>query len=1470
MKKGLKILLTIFAGSVIYGAYYFGIPALVNLPKHAGKIEEILYKQTGMKFKIVNPDLKMGYIPSVILHTDGFSILNDDNTKALSIDNTEINIRLLPLILGNIDINRFTADMVDINLIFDGEFKLGQYAIPKMSKSPMKLSHASVNIKDYDLHIDDKTRAEKPFINGQHLVIKDFKHNKHIDISTALDLSAGKNKTSINLDADLKLPLQNITSNQLKISGQVSNLNLEDFSGYIGKLSDNKIKSTKGIINIIADTKTDDRYNKIDTNIILKDLKINNKDERLSIISDGKLEIKSEIKTINTGIDISYLTVKGQDINMYLSGQITKLTSKLPHLNLKVGVPKSRAEKIVALLPPLPDIDPDMDFLVLKQAGFWGDASAYLEIKGKADYPNVQGNVLVENAYMVQPIPNCEKATIRLGFKGDKFDLDVRVPTASNQTVWVKGPINLDKDKTANLHITSTDNVDLKTAQIVLNPLHRVLHFDLGPVPIMDIKGRGGIDLKVQGTKENPHAWGQFFFKDANVSFLDIRDMNIVNGSGTLDFDNQNTLFVSKTAVLNGQPISIKGTCTLLGVLNFDVESNNQDLNKLLNSVRISPMLKDIQSIVAPVENIKGLANVKFNLKGQVKDVNDIVFNKNLFAKGTLELLSDTLKIKDMPATISKVSGTVKFDNLNADLDLISNLNNSKIQINGKLKDKFCDAVIKSDNFNIVDGMKLLTAKIPYEKDLSTINSGFSAKYNGKIDNIEYDKINIKGKLFSNRNSGSSLIIDNNADFELNNSNFRLPALKGNFKGSPFNISINAAKVFSDNRVINGNAKITDLDLSFLNNEMLQEFLPKGLKDIEFTNGKLDISARAKNNNINVFTEFDDMNLTYKPEDMKIVLKSGNALLHNSTLNLNKISALIDRMPVFADGKILNIYKEPNLNLYLNVKPNQEFFDKVINKKSIYPVKMKGDIILTSKLSGQLNDLHSKSTAEISENSSIYYMGALIGGSDNSVKLTLDSVYSPDKIRINNLQYDKVILSQNNKPFINTQLNASGSLNFLPNNIIGFNNFYVKTQNPTDAKIFNIIFGKPFMKQGVFTSNIRLNGTSQYPKISGTLSVTSIDIPFFDSIIRDINFDFKQDKIFISSKGTVLTNDVLFDAVMKNQLKPPYIVDNIKLKLADLNINKIMETINDIEAESARTISVSRQAEPFDIKQLIIKKAEILADKIQVRNINADDFNAELKITDKHILDVNKFRFKLAEGIVDGNFKYNLNNLNTNLDINLQNANSSIMSEALFDIKGQIYGSINGNFNLACNAENCFKTLSGEGGFKIADGRMPKLGSLEYLLKAGNLIKGGITGLSVSGIIDLVTPLKTGDFDSISGDVHIKDGIADNINIYSSGKDLNMYMNGNYNIYTSVADMKIYGSISKNITSVFSKLKNASLNTLFNTIPGISDNKEKLLLQSEISKIPNIKDADIFKVFTVDIDGDINGNDYVKSFRWVK
>lgn len=1469
--RNFKVLSTLFIITVIYSCYYFLPPILLNRPGVFEYFATKVFEQTGYKISFKKPVVKMGFVPSVWLKAEEFSVLNDDNSAALQVLNPNINVRLIPMIFENLDLRYFYADSLKADFVYtkDEKLKLGQYIIEKSENSFLKPVFFNINCGNFLINLNDELQAKKFSLNGKYLNF--IKDKENITLRTDVIIYSGARKTYIN--GDISLAAGEISENYQDINVSINNLYLEDFSPYVKKISKDKIDYINGVVNVETNTvKTIDNKKLLKSKINVDDLCVFKKDLSASIYSKDKLEITSEINLIKNGIQINDFKVLSKGINIFLSGKITKFNSKIPHLDLKVDVDKSRAENIIALLPGEENLVPDINLLLLKQTGFWGDVNSSMEIKGKADLPQVYGSTLVSNAYMVKPIQNAEKAVIKLLYKGDKMDLDVKVPTSPTQIVYVRGPINLDKDRSADLNITSTENVDLKTAQIILNPLHRILHFDIGPVPVMDIKGKGGIKLHVTGTRKNPHGWGQFWFNNATVSFIDIKNMMLVNGSGTLDFDNQNTFFATKTASLYGKPVSVKGTCSLHGNLDFLVNSNGQQLQNILKIIKTSPMLIDIQKLTQTIENGTGEVNLNLNLTGQVKDVDDIVFNKNLFAKGNVKLLSNMIKLKGIPAV--KASGNINFNNLTADFKLISFLNNSKINIEGKINDMTANLKVVSNKFNLGDGLKVLpkNIKIPYVSNIASINSSFVAVYNGDIENINYDKLRVKGKIYSNKGAKSPLILENTS-FELNNSNLKMPLLKGSFKGSPFTISADIENVVSDKRIVNGYFQINSFDLKYLDDKNIQDIF--SFNDVKFLNGKINISARAKNNTYTAFIVPEDINLIYKPKNLKFYMNGGNILLRNNVLNLNKVSARLSEMPVFVNGNITNPNSNPYLNLYVNAKPTQEFIEQFFNNKAVYPIKLKGDVNLTSQFRGYLNNLNMNSTLNLAENSGLYFMGASIGDVENPVKISVNANVNENLIRIYNLRYDKIISSQNNKPFVKPQLNASGKVYLLSNNNVGFDNFRIKTEAPTDAKIFNIIFRKPLMKQGVFNSDLVLNGTSLKPKLKGSLEITSIDIPFFDSTIRDINLDFANGKINIKSRGTILTNDVHISAVMKNNLVSPFVLDNLNIKLADLNINKIIDTYRDFEVEASRTPSYSvLQPVLFDMSQLIINKATIAADKIQVRNINADNFNADLSINDKMQVNIPDFHFNIAEGNVNGSLKYNLLNHKSNLIVHLDKANALIMSEALFDLKGQIYGFVNGDFNLSCNGrsnETCFKTLSGEGTFKVANGRMPKLGSLEYLLKAGNLIKGGLVGLSINSIIDLITPLKTGEFESISGDVHINDGIADNINIYSSGHDLNMYMTGSYNIVNSVADMDIYGSLSKNITTVFGKIKNASLNTLFNTIPGINNSTDTLIMQTEIGKIPNIKEVtDIYRIFTVEINGDINGDNYVRSFKWVK
>ena len=349
--------------------------------------------------------------------------------------------------------------------------------------------------------------------------------------------------------------------------------------------------------------------------------------------------------------------------------------------------------------------------------------------------------------------------------------------------------------------------------------------------------------------------------------------------------------------------------------------------------------------------------------------------------------------------------------------------------------------------------------------------------------------------------------------------------------------------------------------------------------------------------------------------------------------------------------------------------------------------------------------------------------------------------------------------------------------------------------------------------------------------------------------MKNITFKFKDKSIDLSSKGEVLGNDITVHAVLKNKLTIPYYVEKADLNTKLLDLNYITEKLKLSQVDNMQTFDTF---EGMDLSSLVVKDINMKADIIH--------------------LNVNNFKFIIASGILNGSFNYNFENNHTAISLKAKEINANDLSYALFDLNNQMYGDLTGDIKLSCVGEsfdNCMKTLNGKTTFNVKDGRMPKLGSLEYLLKAGNLLKGGLTSISINSVIDIITPLKTGDFSSISGAINIKDGVAENIEITTKGEDLSLFIGGNYNFSTANAEMEVYGLLSKKISTMFGPIGNLSLNTLFNAIPGVDLSKNTKVLE-QINKIPGIElSSKAYRKFVAEIKGNINGNDYVTSFKWI-
>lgn len=224
------------------------------------------------------------------------------------------------------------------------------------------------------------------------------------------------------------------------------------------------------------------------------------------------------------------------------------------------------------------------------------------------------------------------------------------------------------------------------------------------------------------------------------------------------------------------------------------------------------------------------------------------------------------------------------------------------------------------------------------------------------------------------------------------------------------------------------------------------------------------------------------------------------------------------------------------------------------------------------------------------------------------------------------------------------------------------------------------------------------------------------------------------------------------------------------------------------------------------------------------------------------------------------------------LRADMNGCDANTLAKQFLNLENQIFGKMNGSIVLSAkniNTPDNIKNVKSEVEFSINKGKMPKLGSLEYLLRAGNLFKNGLLGFSLNNLIEVLTPYKTGEFEHINGQLSINSGEIKNLQIYSQGKNLSMYLDGYYSILENYADIRIYGKLSQNISNALGKVGNVSINQLIGNLSGGKDKNRSAETIEKLRKIPSIEiENPEPRYFRAKVQGDINKDNYIKSFNW--
>ncbi len=1442
MTKASKHIIIILS---FYAFWILGIPFIFS--KTLPQVCENISQNSDYIIEINKPQLFLSLLPTAKFKAENITLQSKTSEDLTQIANFEVSLRLLPLLSGRVHINKIYASDVSVNSLLNKEFELDKDVLSKLRKTKIRCNE--INLKKMFVNIHEPELNVPAVYTARDIYYK--KNSQALKFYLESELKVQDNLSSAYVD--LYLPKNNdITKSIVDI--KFDNFDVAPLGDYLRQYLPEGVVQIKGVVDVKID--------KQNLSASLKNFAILMKDSAKSIIFPAELDVLSQFGITSSKISFEKFELVSNNIKASLNGFVSNyMDSSRAFINLNVRLNNSRVEDIVNLLPPI--IVEEFNVYKLKHYKFYGDAIGNFSVKGGLAEPEINGEVFINNGVLIKPIKNAKGATIKLDFTGKYVNFDVNVPAGGAERVWVKGGVELYNVKYADMHIWSTKKVNLETAEEKIIPIHEILNFIIGPVPIMDIKGDGNIDIIVKGNRKNPHVWGVLNVNNVKTFFNEVPDLVLTNANAVLTFDDQRAVFKTKQGLVDGKPIAINGNCNLYGKFDFDVSSASQNIGYLLNAIQTSTMIEEVKTMIPKLDIAEGASNLKLKVFGSIVNIEDIQFNRNLFSKGEIELLGNTFGMQDVRITDTK--GKVSFDGMNGQADVTGFIGKSELSANAGVKNSIADVNIAIPHLNIND---ILPLEGDLKSDFGSLFLDVAASYKGKVDVVEYDKVNFAAKILETA-PGNKLKISNGL-ITLKNNKLAVSGVNGRFEnsGSTFDIDITADDI-SNAPKTNGVLRLKNFDMALLNMFGKYPFVPEEVKNFKFESGNVNLDCRIRNNKVEASSDLGGILFTYTPLELPIKIVNGSFMIRNNSLRLIKLNLLADNMPLLLDGIVNNIFDKKNFDIYVNSKPKQEFIDKYINKNQIYPVKIKGDIVYTLRLKGIKDDFDVKADVNMAPDSSIYHLGATVGDIENAIVLNLDTrILQNNILKIKEFSYDKIISSLGSR---NTRLNmlkARGGIEVYRDDLV-FHDLYIKTQNPTDARIFNIIFRKPNIKQGQFTSDLRFNGKLSNPRLIGDFHIFETNIPFFDTTMKNITFKFKDKTIDLTSKGEILNNDVAVNAVLKNKLSAPYYVEKAEIYTKVLDLNYLIEKMKLSQLEEGQSYE---SLEGIDLASIIVNDMNLNADSIHLRNIIAKDFNADISVNEKNVLNVKDFKFNIANGVLNGRFNYNFKNNSTALSLKAKDIDANDLAFALFDLNNQIYGELTGDIKLSCSGEsfeNCMKTLNGKTTFNVKDGNMPKLGSLEYLLKAGNLLKGGLTSISINGVIDIITPLKTGDFSNIYGLINIKDGIAEDIEISTRGKDLSLFITGKYNFGSEEADMEVLGLLSRKISTMFGPIGNLSLNTLFNAIPGVDLSKNTKVLEN-INRIPGIElSSKAYRKFIAEIKGNINGDNYVTSFKWI-
>ena len=1438
--------------------YSLILPRMLPGEKMLSLAEKILPDEYDIKTKNFKPNFRWNL--SLSLSADEFALLKEER-PIFSSEKPSIRISLIPLINKQLVIKNFSADKIKISLAYPQDKDI--FALIKKNKTEHKrITLKKLKIKKYILSASEDNKTSS--IEGENLSISKYFWSEHYKISTSGRILAD-NKQISNFYA---------TASKNKTDITVDKIDMSRIIPYINDTLPYDISNGEGTLGIHFDIEKNGDFNFKSqiNNLFIYD---KNKKQLLSIYDT--LHITANGNMSSKQIKLEKLNAQSKDYNFSISGSVGKIDKKKKTYNLSLNTQNSKIKKLLGLFPkwiPVKNDAPNQMFL----HNIKGRVTSNLIISADNEqYPNYYGQLSIENL-SIDNFGN-EDSILILNFNEKELKLNADL-FQKKQDIHVEGIMRVLPEKFIEFDV-KTNTVKLNALRAVTTTLSEIFGFAAGPLPDMTMNGTGRAYLHIKNKNTDIKKAAQLNGKVEILSATNIRHKDLAlpvdTATGEVFFKG-NKIEYDLNGVMKLSPLKVTGYSSIPEEKSYlTLSTKSTPLDSGLYLINNSPLLSKAKENLKLIKQANGTADLTIFLTG--KNETEFTASGNMKTKNASVLLEGFSKeFTNIASDINFDEQTVTFNNITATAA------DSSFTANGTIKNQQINLTLKAPNLDASSAFELIKTSpaLKSAKDSMKDIKSLSGKMNSTLV--------LKGAINSDNLLDTADFNILNGNIIFNDFNENISLTKGNLHISKNNMTINSVEITvlgtkgtasgeiaTENKQNIPNITVT---LPYASHNAIiglrkADYIPKEVRQIlADTHGiRGSASAKVKIQNTDFAPDIvitpNNLRVIYKPANAPIRFTSGTLHIDkNYNTKFNNISGYMGSSRFHLRG---GADSANNLDIKLFSILTPQDLQNHLNKMLKSPLALKKNAPVSADFKGNYQNWHLIGEMILNEGNTISYkdtsieapktrfLFANISKDSSGIKISNTGIRELSSGTFAHNCYSTGCYSKyktSNVLKIDGLIkNKKGRISLSAPNHIDID--LLNAAMPGDTKIFD--YGK-------VRGNIDIVLDNNTNKILGHLNIHETFLPSVQTLIQNADITFTQQDIKVKNcKIKIDESDIDLNITGKNSPHLPFVLKEVTLTSNYMNLDDILD-------KYLNKTTVKEGDKPL----FIIEKGTLKANEFVLNNLITNNTDITFNFDNNWMLNLDKIYLNTAGGNINGNMNINVKTSDIQSVLYFENMLANAAATTFFQIPNEIYGTMSGQLDFTTKGtspEEFVKNSNGNGSFKITDGRLVRLGSMEYLLRAANIAQAGITGLNLNNLIDLFTPQKTGHFDTISLDVRIQNGILHTDNLISKSQNLNLYIMGSFDMETNYADLTVLGRLPKKIKGVLGPIGSLSINSMLDMIPGVDALTESNLaaIIPILNKIPGFElDNKEYRRFVVNIEGDFYNPGSVKKFRWLK